>query len=71
MPRCVFKLLWGTIQSGKGIFAYVLNLAKNGDRYWVFAHVTPRLDDRGNIVGYHSNRRVPERRAVQSVTGLY
>jgi PAS domain S-box-containing protein len=41
MPRCVFDLLWKTIASGLEIFAYVKNMAKNGDHYWVFAHVTP------------------------------
>src|SRR5580704_8741733 len=38
MPRCVFKLLWDTIQKGDEIFAYVKNMCKNGDFYWVFAH---------------------------------
>ena len=44
MPRCVFKLLWDTIQGGEEIFAYVKNMAKNGDYYWVFAHVTPTFN---------------------------
>ena len=71
MPRCVFKLLWDTIQSGQEIFAYVLNMAKNGDHYWVFAHVTPSYDAHGNIVGYHSSRRVPYPDALQKVIPLY
>jgi PAS domain S-box-containing protein len=71
MPRCVFKLLWDTLQSGNEIFAYVLNLAKSGDHYWVFAHVTPSFDDAGRIVGYHSNRRAPERAAIEKARGLY
>ena len=61
MPRCVFKLLWDTVQEKKEIFAYVVNMAKNGDHYWVFAHVTPTLDSSGSITSYHSNRRVPKR----------
>ncbi len=61
MPRCVFKLLWDTLESGKEVFAYVVNRAKNGDHYWVLAHVTPSRDESGNVVGYHSNRRVPDR----------
>ena len=40
-PRAVFSLLWRTIESGREIFAYVVNRAKNGDHYWVLAHVTP------------------------------
>ena len=61
MPRCIFKLLWDTIQDGREIFAYVVNRSKNGDHYWVLAHVTPSRDGSGNVVGYHSNRRVAER----------
>jgi PAS domain S-box-containing protein len=71
MPRCVFKLLWDTIEAGNEIFAYVLNRARNGDHYWVFAHVTPTFDSSGKIVSYHSNRRVPRRDAVAKAEGLY
>ncbi len=71
MPRCVFQLLWDTLQSGKEIFAYVINMAKNGDHYWVLAHVTPTFDSDGNVVGYHSNRRVPDRSALEKVKDLY
>lgn len=67
MPRAVFKLLWDTIQQGKEIFAYVVNRSKNGDHYWVLAHVTPSYDASGNIVGYHSNRRVPDRRILDDI----
>jgi PAS domain S-box-containing protein len=71
MPRCVFKLLWDTIQAKGEMFGYVLNLAANGDHYWVFAHVTATLDAAGRIVGYHSNRRKPEPRQVAAVVPLY
>ena len=72
MPRCVFKLLWDHLQSGKEIFAYVNNRAINGDNYWVFAHVTPSKDGSGNIVGYHSNRRVPNRKTLdEHIIPLY
>lgn len=71
MPRCIFKLLWDTIEAGREIFAYVINRAKNGDHYWVFAHVTPTFDDNGKIIGYHSNRRVPDRTVLTTIKGLY
>jgi PAS domain S-box-containing protein len=71
MPRCVFKLLWDTIGTGKEIFAYVKNMAKNGDHYWVFAHVTPTFDPQGNIISYHSNRRCPQRHQVRLFEDLY
>ncbi len=71
MPRSVFKLLWDQIESGEEIFAYVKNMAKNGDYYWVFAHVTPSFDSSGNISGYHSNRRAPRRDAIAAIEPLY
>ena len=71
MPRCVFKLLWDTIESGKEIFAYVVNRARNGDHYWVFAHVTPTFDGSERIISYHSNRRSPRREGIEVAEGLY
>ena len=71
MPRVVFKRLWETITKGREIFAYVVNLARTGDHYWVFAHVTPTFDAAGKIVGFHSNRRCPNRTALGVIEPLY
>ncbi len=71
MPRGVFKLLWNTIQSGKEIFAYVMNMTKHGDHYWVIAHVTPSYDTNGQLCGYHSNRRVPSKAALDVIKPIY
>ena len=72
MPRCIFKLLWDTIQDGREIFAYVVNRSANGDHYWVLAHVTPSRDTNGSIVGYHSNRRTPNRQVLEgTIIPLY
>jgi hypothetical protein len=71
MPRSVFKLLWDTIQGGEECFAYVVNRAKNGDHYWVLAHVTPSYDTAGRMVGFHSNRRTPERSAIETIAPIY
>ncbi len=72
MPRCVFNLLWDTIQQGDEIFAYVINRCKNGDHYWVLAHVTPSRDVSGNVIGYHSSRRVPDRHVLEeAIMPLY
>src|SRR5690606_13603959 len=68
---CVFKLLWDTIQTGGEIFAYVLNMASNGDHYWVLAHVTPTFDAGGNISGYHSNRRKPDAAQIARIEPVY
>lgn len=71
MPRCVFKLLWETVQRGQEIFAYVLNRSKDGTGYWVFAHVTPSYDLQHRQIGYHSNRRVPHPDALKSIKEVY
>jgi PAS domain S-box-containing protein len=65
MPRAVFELLWKTIAEGQEIFAYVVNSTKSGDHYWVIAHVTPSVEN-GQIVGYHSTRRVPNPNTIQN-----
>jgi PAS domain S-box-containing protein len=71
MPRCVFKLLWDTLKARREIFAYVKNMAKQGDFYWVFAHVTPTFGANEQVTGYHSSRRVPERAQVELFTDIY
>lgn len=70
-PRCVFKLMWDMLEKGEEIFAYINNRAKNGDHYWVFAHVSPDIGPNGEITGYHSNRRVPRRDVIDKVQPLY
>ncbi len=71
MPRAVFKYLWDTLKAGREIFAYVNNMARTGDNYWVLAHITPSFGSDGAIIGYHSNRRVPDRAKIAKVLPLY
>ncbi|MFI5495009.1 PAS domain-containing protein [Actinoplanes sp. NPDC051859] len=71
MPRVIFKLMWERLLAGQEIFAYVVNLAGDGAHYWVFAHVTPSFDANGQITGFHSNRRSPDRAAVTAIQALY
>ena len=71
MPKAVFKLLWDMVRNQEEIFAYVNNKTKNGSEYWVYANVTPSLDERGNIIGYYSVRRRPNPKALEIITPLY
>jgi len=71
MPRTIFKLFWDRLAQGAEIFAYVKNLCKHGEYYWVFAHATPSFGEDGQIVGYHSTRRAPDRAALDDVAALY
>lgn len=71
MPKAVFQLLWDTLKSRRELFAYVVNLAGDGAHYWVLAHVTPSIGPGGDVVGYHSNRRLPDPRAIREIEPLY
>lgn len=72
MPRCVFKLLWDRLKSEQEVFAYVVNRCKNGNYYWVLAHVTPSVDVNGKVLGYHSSRRVPDPKVIsETILPLY
>jgi len=41
MPSGAFALMWDRLLSGQAMAAYVLNLARDGRHYWVFASITP------------------------------
>lgn len=71
MPRGVFKFLWDTLEQKKECFAYVKNMCKNGDFYWVFANVTPDLDAQGNAIGYFSVRRKASPKAIAVISAVY
>jgi len=71
MPRAIFDLLWSEIKAGRECFAFVKNMCKNGDYYWVFANVTPDLDDNHKTMGYFSVRRTPGNAAIRTMSELY
>lgn len=71
MPRIIFKTLWDYIKQEKEIFAYVMNRCKNGDHYWVLAHITPSYDIDRKMIGYHSSRRAPKTEAINYIQPLY
>lgn len=72
MPRAAFALLWETLQRRQEFFGYVLNRARNGDHYWVFAHVVPDCNpDDGSVLGYHSARRWASPSACASAEAVY
>ncbi len=71
MPKAVFKHLWDRIASGDEIFAFVKNMAKNGDHYWVKTHVTPSYGSNNRILNYHSVRRKPKKEAVKTLEPIY
>lgn len=71
MPRAVFKFVWDEIQQGRDVYAYMKNLAKDGSFYWVFAYVVPDYNENGDVIGYHSERRAPNLKALPDIINLY
>jgi len=70
MPAEAYRDLWKTIQSGRPWSAVVKNRRKNGDHYWVMAHVTPILEQK-KVTGFMSVRTRPSRQEVEAAEALY
>jgi aerotaxis receptor len=70
VPEEAFRDLWATIQAGRPWSGVVKNRRKNGDHYWVVAHVTPLLDG-GQPVAYLSVRSQATRAQIEAAEGLF
>ncbi len=70
MPRGIFELMWETLRSGDAFYGFMKNRCKNGDHYWAFAYVKPEHRG-GELLGYRSFRRVPQREMVELWAGHY
>jgi len=72
MPKVVFKMLWDHLKAGDEFWGYVKNLTKDGGYYWVLAHVTLSIHpETHELIGYHSDRRAPEREKLEKIIPLY
>ena len=70
MPAEAFADLWATVKTGMPWTGMVKNRRKNGDYYWVFANVTPVMEN-GGPVGYLSVRTKPSREQIAAADALY
>ncbi len=70
MPPEAFQDMWSTIGNGRTWVGVVKNRRKNGDHYWVRAHVTPLMQN-GKPKGYMSVRVKPSREEVREAEALY
>ncbi len=71
MPRCLFQLMWNTIQGGKDSFVYPINMVSDNNYHWTFSHITLSFDPQGAIIAYHAHGRAPARAAVEGIIPLY
>ena len=70
MPSEVFADLWRDLKAGRPWIGLIKNRCKNGDAYWVEAHVSP-IWDKDEIAGYMSMRRKATRSKIQAAEQLY
>jgi len=70
MPSAAFEDLWASIKAGLPWQGMVKNRRKNGDYYWVFARVTPIVEN-GKATGYMSVRTKPSRAQIEAAAALY
>ncbi|MGK5022918.1 methyl-accepting chemotaxis protein [Janthinobacterium sp. LB2P10] len=70
MPAEAFADLWDTVKTGTPWTGMVKNRCRNGDFYWVFANVTPVIEN-GRPIGYMSVRTKPTREQVNEAAALY
>lgn len=70
MPAEAFEDLWLTIKKGYPWCNLVKNRTKNGDYYWVEAHVSA-VYEKGQLSHYMSCRYAPSREQVRSAEALY
>ena len=70
MPVEAFADMWQSIRAGRPWSGMVKNRCKNGDHYWVYANVTPVLEN-GRPSGYMSVRTAPTREQVTQAAALY
>ena len=70
MPPEAFKDMWSTIGKGRTWVGIVKNRRKDGNFYWVRAHVTPLMEN-GKPKGYMSVRVKPTHEEIRDAEALY
>jgi len=69
MDGAVYKELWETIESDNKWVGEIKNKKKNGEAYWVLAHIDPMFDDNGNKIGYTSIRQeITDKKRVEKLS---
>lgn len=57
MPAEVYTDIWKKLMNDEAWEGEIKNRRKDGDYYWVHAHIAPRHDSEGNKVGYYAVRK--------------
>ena len=70
MPAEVFADLWNDLKAHRPWVGVVKNRCRNGDHYWVEAHITP-IWEGDQVTGYLSVRRTPTVEQVEAAEAAY
>lgn len=70
MPKVIFKLLWDRVLKGEMLYAFVKNISRTGDYYWVKAYVKPVMQN-GAVVKITSYRKPLNEYAKNIIIELY
>ncbi|WP_420474475.1 Tar ligand binding domain-containing protein [Noviherbaspirillum sp. ST9] len=70
VPPIVFEDMWETLKKGLPWRGVVKNRCKDGDHYWVDAHVVP-VRKNGETIGYMSVRTAASRDDIAKAEALY
>ena len=69
MDPLVYEDLWNTITAGKKWVGEIQNKKKNGEAYWVLAHIDPMYDEKGKMIGYTSIRQeITDKKRVEKLS---
>jgi len=71
MPKVAFQGLWETIKGGNYWEGFVKNITSEGKYYHVIVWIKPRLNDKGEIIGYIAGRKVPNKDSMQRALDKY
>ncbi|MEO5333377.1 MAG: diguanylate cyclase [Magnetococcus sp. YQC-5] len=78
MPKATFQAMWDTLLKGENWHGEIKNRKRNGDHYWVDAHIEANRTSDGTIVGYTAIRqnitdkkRIEELSVTDRLTQLY
>jgi len=71
MPRGLFYAMWKIISQKKVWRGYIKSMCRDGSYFWALVYIQPKLDERGDIVGYVANRRDAYPGSVREVEQKY
>ena len=71
MPDGIFRSMWKTIRKRKIWRGYIKNIRKDGRYYWVLVYVQPKVDEKGELVGYIAGRKEAYPEEVEKIVEVY